>query len=439
MKPPLYLQRLLKGLQDSVPDEQAPAYYDLSILCNAARDTNELWLKESSLSAEEFQLLTKLTVRGRLFTMKCRFEKNPYENIPEYVACASLPPIPWRSALKTAAPPQQDGTNTLREVDGSELIVDMNIGLEQLSIPAFSFDTLTGLSQIEAPQNEYGVKNWVYSLAAKTASTLLHLSDHKTKGYSFGDVVGKGTPAERSDLCWQPRSEKESETPTKPLKRLVIEVNTPWTLDPITFKEFLPTADELQAARQSDRSSTGRRSATKVSFSKVQSIWAQVYDYCVTQGNYFFVLTSYEFWAFGVFSVDYTSAQVTDPISYDSKKPTVLASLMYWTQSAMLVPGLHGIPWGEFRRDSNDDTIRALADNVRLHRSRMDIIASAKLREKPRATAQNLKFMKNLGVSPEEEFSRVWDQLVQVPLVKKEEQHELGRVKDLDSAPHFLP
>ncbi|KAG8942903.1 hypothetical protein FRC04_003303 [Tulasnella sp. 424] len=507
---PLYLQRLLKRLQDLVPDEQDPAYYDLCILCHAARDKNELWLTESS-SAEEFQLLAKLTVRGRVFTMKPQFEKNPYENIPEYVTCASLPPIPWRSALKSAAPPRQDGTNmgfsthvsspakppytaqptntgaseapggmtirkpdnvrrlrqiyrldmvefgghvaayvetlpigfqTLREVDGSELIVDMDIDEEQLSIPAFSFHTNTGLSRIKAPQNEYGVQNWVYSLAAKTASTLLHLSDHKTNAYSFGDIVGKGAPAERSDLCWQCGSEEESETLTKSLKRLVIEVNTPWTLDPITFKEFvetdhLPTADELQAARQNDSSSTGRWSATKVSFSKVQNIWAQVYDYCVTQGIYFFVLTSYEFWAFGVFSVDYTSAQVTDPIPYDSKKPTVLASLMYWTQSAMLVPDLHSIPWGELRRNSKDDTIRALADNVCLHRSRMDIIASTKLREKPWATAK--RFMKNLGVSPEQEFSRVWDQLVQVPLVKMEEQRELDGVKDLDSAPHLLP
>lgn len=119
------------------------------------------------------------------------------------------------------------GFQTLREVDGGELIVDMNIDEEQLSIPAFSFQTNTGLSQIKAPQNEYGVQNWVYSLAAKTASTLLHLSDHKTKAYSFGDIVGKGAPAERSDLCWQSGSEKESEAPTKPLKRLVIEVNTP--------------------------------------------------------------------------------------------------------------------------------------------------------------------------------------------------------------------
>lgn len=108
---PLYLQRLLKGIQDPVLDEQDPAYYDLCILCNAARDQNELWLKESSLSTEKFQLLIKLTVRGRVFTMKPRFEKNPYEDIPEYVTCASLPPIPWRSALKTAAPPRQDGTN----------------------------------------------------------------------------------------------------------------------------------------------------------------------------------------------------------------------------------------------------------------------------------------------------------------------------------------
>lgn len=338
---PLYLQRLLKKLQEPVPEEQDPTYYELCLLCHASSSQNEFWLTEESLSAEKFQLLIKLKGHGRDLMTQSRFVENPYEMIPEYVKSASLPPIPWRSALKTAAPstttlgstapssptkqsftaqstgtgaPKQPGGTTTRnpdnvrrlrkiytldmaefeaqvtaceardlkpnnqitdvhlpsditslpvgfqsrkEKDGCEYTVERNIGTEQLSIPAFSFQTITELSQIEPPKDETGVQAWVSRLAGKTSSTLLHLCDPLTTAYTFSGVVGTGTKGERSDLCWQPESDEESETPTKPLRRLVIEIKTPceWhfsiftsysrlktstgTLDPLSFKDFV--------------------------------------------------------------------------------------------------------------------------------------------------------------------------------------------------------
>ncbi|KAG8913382.1 hypothetical protein FRC00_002514 [Tulasnella sp. 408] len=450
---PLYLQRLLKQLQDPLPDEQDPAYYELCILCHASQDQNEPWLTEEFLSIEKFKLFENLKSRGRDFVWEPCFKKNPYETIPDYVKSALLPPIPWRSALKTAAPPQQDGATlgsttqlsttanrsftaqsghtgaskrpggtttrfpdnvrrlrkierldmeafgvkvaayvtslpmgfqSLREKNGSEYIVKGNMGKEHLSIPAFSFRTVTELSQIGAPEDEFGVQAWVGRLAGTTSSTLLHLCDSSTKNYAFSEVVGKNSKGEKSDLSWQQPMDNESGTPSRPLRRLVIEVKTPWTLDPVTFQKFV----------EEDR-----------------NIWAQIYDYCVTQGNYFFVLTSYEFWVFGVFSADYTFAQVTKPIPYDSKKPTILAVLMYWTQSAMLVPGLHEIPWRNTILANEDATIAVLIDNVHLHQSRMSILTGGKANDNPRMTAR--RFMKNLGTplnEVEQKFSKLWDQ-----------------------------
>ncbi|KAG8927004.1 hypothetical protein FRC00_002392 [Tulasnella sp. 408] len=346
------------------------------------------------------------------------------------------------------------GFQTLREQDGTEFIVERDIGEEHLSIPAFSFQTSTTLSQLRAPKDEVvGVQAWVARLAGRTAETLLHLCDPNTRGYTFSDVVGKGTKGERSDLCWQRESDSnlESGTPTRTLRQLVIEVKTPWALDLITFREFveqncLPTADEIKAAQGSSAPSTKPRKNSKggVFYSKkAHKIWAQIYDYCVTQGNYFFVLTSYEFWVFGVFSADYTFAQVTNLIPYDSKKPTVLASLMYWTQSAMLVPGLHEIPWvsdervplaqsssttlkdasvlnlraakaiaaGDAILDDEDAIIAVLIDNVHLHQCRMTILTRGKPNDKPWMTAQ--KFRKNLRIPfnvDEQRFSKLWDQ-----------------------------
>lgn len=311
---PLYLQRLRKQLRDPLPDEQDPAYYDLCILCHASEEQDEPLLTEESLSTEKFQLFEKLKTRGQDFVWKSRFKKNPYETIPDYVKSALLPPIPWRSALKSTAPPQQDGatlssatqfsaTNrsftaqsggtgvsqrpggttirfpdnvrrlrkiekldmeafevkvgacepkvtdsafltinlcmysdvaslpmgfqSVRAKNGSEHIVEGNMGKEHLSIPAFSFHTVTELSQIDAPKDEIGVQAWVARLAGKTSTTLLHLCDSSTKNYAFSEVVGKNTKGEKSDLSWEQPMDNEPGTPTRPLRRLVIEVKTP--------------------------------------------------------------------------------------------------------------------------------------------------------------------------------------------------------------------
>lgn len=47
---------------------------------------------------------------------------------------------------------------------------------------------------------------------------------------------------------------------------------------------------------------------------------------------------------FGVFSLGYEIAYVSDVIAYDNTGPTVLQCLLYWVQSAMLVPGLFEVP-----------------------------------------------------------------------------------------------
>ncbi|KAG9002955.1 hypothetical protein FRB90_011278 [Tulasnella sp. 427] len=495
---PLYLQRLLAGLLDQpIPDEQDLAYYQLCILCDSASTQNEIWLTEQSLSSEKFNLLKELQSQGNEFTSECQFDENPYGKIPEYVNAALLPPVPWRSALKTAAPAARDGSTfgtgltlssptkktfatqptptiastrlpggtTTRIPDNvrrlrnihcldmakfeakvasyvsslpmgfqtrSGKLVRRNEKMQRLSIPAHGFNTNVELSNLNPPQDEMDIQVWVSSLAATTAETLLHLSDPNTADYHFSGVVGKDTKGQKSDLSWKADADDEAETYTKPLRRLVIEVKTPWTLDPLTVGEFvkqphLPTLNELEEQKRAEQSDSNelRCPLGKVYFSKVQNIWAQIYDYCVTQGNYFFVLTSYEFWVFGVFSADYSSAQVTNPIPYDARDPTILGCLMYWTQSAMLTPGLHRIPWGELRLTDQWVLVVVLAHNVRLYQTRMNMLPGKKTIEDPWKTAKRL--MKSLGVAlneGEKAFSEIWARGDLTSLIKQEQQDQ---------------
>lgn len=121
------------------------------------------------------------------------------------------------------------GFQKRKTASGTEILVQKDLGPEQLSIPAYSFNTVPGLSQIPPPRNEEDVKAWVSRLATTTAATLLHLVDPLTQTYSYTNVVGKNAKREASDLCWQSISteDDESEQPTKSLKRLVIEVKDP--------------------------------------------------------------------------------------------------------------------------------------------------------------------------------------------------------------------
>lgn len=52
----------------------------------------------------------------------------------------------------------------------------------------------------------------------------------------------------------------------------------------------------------------------------------------------------YEHWVFGVFSLNYTSARVSDIIPYSNLEPSVLGCITYWVQSSMFVPGSFEIP-----------------------------------------------------------------------------------------------
>lgn len=47
---------------------------------------------------------------------------------------------------------------------------------------------------------------------------------------------------------------------------------------------------------------------------------------------------------FGVFSLDYTSASVTEPLPYNLQGPTILQCIIYWLQSSLFLPGSFEIP-----------------------------------------------------------------------------------------------
>lgn len=46
---------------------------------------------------------------------------------------------------------------------------------------------------------------------------------------------------------------------------------------------------------------------------------------------------------FGVFSLDYAAAAVTEPLPYDHEGPTILQCITYWLQCSLFFPGFFEI------------------------------------------------------------------------------------------------
>ncbi|KAG8908875.1 hypothetical protein FRC01_007212 [Tulasnella sp. 417] len=257
---------------------------------------------------------------------------------------------------------------------------------EFLSLQAGDFDVrkLT----IKPPEAEQRVTDWVEAFPAMTAARVLHVSDPETLGWAYLPVTGEKTMGMLSDLCWQRVPPGNTGVKGETIRRLVLEVKAPWVLDLELFNAFvntskIPTSDEIRRAKGAGSHSPNVDWTTmrdnphdetsepmeqpSIRFSKVENIWAQIYDYCVIQGNFFFILTTYDYWAFGVFSADYTAAQVTDPLPYDLSEPNILECLLYWTQSARLVPGMFEIPLVSDSFEPPRDQVHALKDAALLN------------------------------------------------------------------------
>ncbi|KAG8981231.1 hypothetical protein FRC05_004133 [Tulasnella sp. 425] len=126
----------------------------------------------------------------------------------------------------------------------------------------------------------------------------------------------------------------------------------------VKFHNGLPNLSELEAVNE--RTTSPRKvkkpaytsgehlyhilNSSFVTSLQAQRVLAQVYDYCREQKHQFFIITTYEYWMFGVFSQDYTLAAVTEPLPYDHKGPTILQCITYWLQSSLFLPGSFEIP-----------------------------------------------------------------------------------------------
>ncbi|KAG8943416.1 hypothetical protein FRC04_002881 [Tulasnella sp. 424] len=169
-----------------------------------------------------------------------------------------------------------------------------------------------------------------------TRTTLLYkapAAEPELADLDFGAVSGPGTQKARSDVAFRMGSPK-GQQPASKAYPLLVEVKCPWTLPYSDMHEISRLRDGLPLTTDSNRKK----------YNKAQSVLGQVYDYCTEQEHCFWIISTYEYWIFGVFSENYETAMVTEPIRYDSHSPTTLQCILYWIQSATFRPGAFEIP-----------------------------------------------------------------------------------------------
>ncbi|KAG8918926.1 hypothetical protein FRC01_001578 [Tulasnella sp. 417] len=392
-------------LSDISPDKRF-RLVQLWKAANRMRHMDNGRLQGSKLSEHQRTRLSLITDIKEEWDADDHENSNPYNDLRNYAQTTRLPPMPWRSSSgsqqgkpggggsrkRTAitdvtmltAQSQQTAPNPSTMSKGATTTRDpqtprdlgfiQRISMDEFGkrvrqfsnhhIPKFGIDSkgkrikadchdegdalqvdshqyLIRAPVLTLPKSEECIRIWISQIVLPTAARILHVSDPNTATWTFSKVGGKGTQQILSDLAWERQPPPDSDDVT--LRRLIVEAKAPWTMPLSGLRKFvdlkkLPTLAELQNMQR------GGKPKEKVKFSDEENAWAQIYDYCHGQGRHYFVLTTYEYWVFGVFSLNFTSAQVSDIIPYSHTEPTVLECITYWVQSSMFVPGCFEIP-----------------------------------------------------------------------------------------------
>ncbi|CAE6459086.1 unnamed protein product [Rhizoctonia solani] len=272
----------------------------------------------------------------------------------------------------------------------------MNVPTWDLRVPEFdpvtrSMTTMAGGRQFITPPNYLpfpegvqGIREWVYHLPLRTAERVMalvnrnfdswcldinqasHQFSHLYASCTWGPRLDRAIPGSAltsrrvmpnllfvvqspwllnpfshlyASCTWGPRLDRaisgSTLTSRRVMPNLLFVVQSPWLLNPRDFRMFCERSMYRHYAKKDPK--TGKVKATELDY--VDKLWATIYDDCVRGGTHYFVLTTYNEWAFGAFSRGWTTAWVTPPKPYNAgcptvPGPTILQSILFWMHSA---------------------------------------------------------------------------------------------------------
>ncbi|CAE6520126.1 unnamed protein product [Rhizoctonia solani] len=228
----------------------------------------------------------------------------------------------------------------------------MNVPTWDLRVPEFDPTTrsiatmaagrqfITPPNYLPFPEGVQGIREWVYHLPLRTAERAMTLINRSSEGWCLDVNQASNQFSHLYASCaWGPRLDQDAPGSTSTSRRvmpnLLFVVQSPWLLNPGDFRMFCERSMYRHYAKKDPK--TGKIKPTELDY--VDKLWATIYDDCVRGGTHYFVLTTYNEWAFGAFSRGWTTAWVTPPKPYNAGSPTVpgptiLQSILFWMHSA---------------------------------------------------------------------------------------------------------
>ncbi|KAL1939266.1 hypothetical protein VTO73DRAFT_10069 [Trametes versicolor] len=132
---------------------------------------------------------------------------------------------------------------------------------------------------------------------------------------------------DKKRLLWWVHTFGPQDRPTSILRPGIAVLSfTPWELGVNDLKEFSARAQFAPNEFQRDN-------VVGKPWSNALKAWAMAYDSCRVSGYRWFVITTYDQWVFGTWSLDWTGAEVTDPVPFDKTHGmSVIEMLTFWME-----------------------------------------------------------------------------------------------------------
>ncbi|CAE6349468.1 unnamed protein product [Rhizoctonia solani] len=163
-----------------------------------------------------------------------------------------------------------------------------------------------------------------YTHLAKGVATMLWSSGTTTPQMDTSETLSGSGSGSSFTLC-------EPEIPPATVMTFVQE---PWVLSPHDFATFC----SLRELRNYVPKFVPGRPVMPHDkpWGHAQKLWAFIHDRCEEHQCHFFIVTTYDQWAFGCFSKEWTHAFITQPYSYSDSRPTIMERTLHWVLSATL-------------------------------------------------------------------------------------------------------
>lgn len=166
------------------------------------------------------------------------------------------------------------------------------------------------------------VCDWLDNFPLQTVQRVFHIMFPATKDWGFVTLDDHGCDDDNfKKFHW---TDVNQDHPDIHDLSVIVACQPPWIMSDESMRQFT----QLKSLPEGTRPLRGR-----------ERLWGKLWDTCVHNQTPFFILTSYQQWAFGMFSRGWTTAFVSPVIDAQSRSPTVMHALLYWLCSALRAPG----------------------------------------------------------------------------------------------------